>query len=177
MFTFVNLYMCAYVITMMWFFYFIFTFKLLTFISQNNFVTFWTVITKYFKYNFVLIILFLQLSGLPPFFFFVIKLNFLLLSMYKVIFIIQFLIFLNIMLNCFFYLKIFMVKNFHISNDKLKEFSENYDIIDDNCAHYNKKKYKYLYWFNFFLAINALSFVWFADVYYSVFTWFIFLKK
>lgn len=177
MFAFVNLYMFAYVLTMLWFFYFIFTFKLLTFISQNSFIDFWSSIYKYFSYNLVILMLFLQLSGLPPFFFFVIKLNFLLLSIHKAIFIIQFLIMLNILLNCFFYLKVFMTKDVNISNKKLKELSDNYDLISSSDYYRNKKIYKYLYWFFTYLTINALSIVWFADVYYIIFSWFIFLKR
>ncbi len=177
MFTFINLYIFAYVLTLIWFFYYIFVFKFLNFIAQNSFANFWSSVNRYSNYNLPLIFLLLQLSGLPPFFFFAIKLNFLLLTINKAIFIIQFLVFLNILLNCFFYLKIFMSKDTKISNANLKAFAEEHDMLSNNSYRYNKRKYKFIYWFSSFIILNALSMIWFADVYYTVFYWFIFLKK
>jgi hypothetical protein len=74
-----------------------------------------------------------------------------------------FLIFVNVLLSMFFYLKIFSSHSEHISNETLKELLVNSEIQTLNTRKVNVRKYFFWMWFYFYLFVNVLSVVFLND--------------
>ena len=119
-------------------------------LSLNTLITY---IIKFNKFSNTILILFLSLAGLPPFFMFFIKFNFLINILYKTNIFIIFTIFIIFFLNMIFYIQIFFNKNTYV---QLNYTKNNKKII----------KVNYLFIINFYLIINFLAPLFFSDFYY-----------
>jgi NADH:ubiquinone oxidoreductase subunit 2 (subunit N) len=165
LFNFLWIYMFFYFINLFFLFYFLYVTKLLPTFSKTSFATGWFIINKYIEPSFCLKFILLQLSGLPPFLFFYVKFNFLILSLNSVIFYIQYLIFLTSVINGYFYLKIFSLPQQKFSNLNLKVYSEGQEILTKKNKNYQVKLYKFWYRFVVLAFISAFSSLFFSDIY------------
>lgn len=163
--------MFMYIITLVFLLYFLITFKLTTYVAQNSFLVFWSIINTYFKPHWFLKFIFLQLGGLPPFFFFFIKFNFLIVNLGNLIFYLQFLIFFNIVISSFFYIKFFFLKNITLSHWELEKFSKHYSLTDMLGKNSIRKIYNFIFIFYLFVFFNLFSVIFYTDFYifFSVF--------
>ena len=163
MFTYVVIYICLYFLTLGTLAFFLFVHRANTNCTKWSFVKFLSAYSTYSPYGWVIKFLLLQLGGIPPFFFFVIKMNFVVISLAFVDIFAVILIFLNVLLSMFFYLKVFSTESEHISNETLKELLINSDINTLNTRKVNLRKYYFWMWFYFYLFINIFSVVFLSD--------------
>lgn len=166
MFTFIFLYILFYYITLFFVFFFFNIFNLPKNFLQLNVSDLWQLLSVYMPNSWNFKLLFLQLSGLPPMFFFYIKFNFLLASIEYTTIFIQILIFVNLLCGTFFYLKLFATKNKKILNNNLKLLAENNSILRNNSFERTSVKYKFVYLLFVFFFINFFSAVFFLDFYF-----------
>lgn len=164
MFTYVIIYICLYFLTLGTLFFFLFAYRANSDCTKWSFTKFLSAYSTYSPYGWVIKFLLLQLGGVPPFFFFIIKLNFVILSFAFVDIFLVFFIFLNILLGMFFYLKVFSLQGEHISNDTLKEFLLNSHVSFSNTRYVTVRKYFFWMWFYFYIFINSLSVVFLNDL-------------
>lgn len=165
MFGLVYLYIIFYYLNLICIFYFFSMYNMNKQFTQVNLFKIFSLIKLYTKHSWLIQLLFICLSGLPPFFFFFIKFNFLTIGFVKTSIFIQFLIFLNIVISTVFYLKIFLIKNFNYTNNDLKVLA----LSNKTLAKQNKKqtmlKYNYMWKIFLFLFVNIFSIVFFFDFY------------
>jgi NADH:ubiquinone oxidoreductase subunit 2 (subunit N) len=164
MFTYVIIYICLYFLTLGTLFFFLFAHRANPDCTKWSFVKFLSAYSTYSPYGWVIKFLLLQLGGIPPFFFFVIKMNFVIMSFAFVDIFLVLLIFLNVLLSMFFYLKIFSSQNEHISNETLKELLIHSDAKTLNTRKVNVRKYFFWMWFYFYVFINMLSVIFLNDL-------------
>lgn len=124
--------------------------------SRNSMSYLITYILKFNKLKNIIFLLFLSLAGLPPFFMFFIKFNYLINLLYKVNFFLIFLIFLIFFLNMLFYIQIFFHKNINISLTQVKL---------KNNRNIQWRKLFFIMWFSMFLF---LSLFFFSDFFFIV---------
>ena len=74
-------------------------------------------------------------------------------------------LFLNILLGIFFYLKIFSTTSVKTSNKLLKDACDGNNILDNTKKLTIKKIYKYTYYLIFFLFVNFFSIFFYLDIY------------
>lgn len=160
MYAYVFLYIILYMLTLLTLFYFLVINRFSRDCTQWGFVDFWNSCCVYFPDTWALKMILLQLGGVPPFFFFTIKIGFLIVSLAYVSLFVLLLIFVNMLLGMFFYLRIFSLQSNISSNVSLKKFTQNSPIfIRGSKTHAHR-----LYWFWFlfmaflFLNIFALGF-------------------
>jgi NADH:ubiquinone oxidoreductase subunit 2 (subunit N) len=164
MFTYVIIYICLYFLTLGTLFFFLFSYRANSDCTKWSFTKFLSAYSTYSPYSWVIKFLLLQLGGIPPFFFFIIKLNFVILSFAFVDIFLVFFIFLNILLGMFFYLKVFSLQGEHISNDTLRELLLNSNVNLSNNRYITVRKYFFWMWFFFYIFINSLSVVFLNDL-------------
>ncbi len=149
---FLNLYIIVYLVTLIKINYLITNYLLNI---SNEYSLNYTIIyiLKFSKFKNLIFILFLSLAGLPPFFMFFIKFNYLINILYKTNIFIFFFIFIIFFLNMIFYIQIFFNKNNNLPLilPKGKKAHINFNII---------------YLIIFFLSLNFLSIFIFTDFYY-----------
>lgn len=156
MFTLIYLYLLNYIV--LYFIILYFTINILNLnlnnnISLNLFISF---IKKYFKFNPLLLVL-LILSGLPPFSFFIIKVNILLKILENNSLFLIFLIFFNLLLTMFFYLQFFkLTNNLKINIKKYFKFNRLRNFNTRN--HYN-----FTYIYVLFISMNIIYIYIFTD--------------
>lgn len=165
MFTFMILYVIGYFLTLSVLFFYILSYDLTEYVAQNSFTVVWFNLIKYFSNGWVLKFLLLQLSGLPPFFFFFVKFDFLLKSIISITLYLQILLFLNLLVGTFFYLKIFYIKSFKLSNAQLKNSSKNQEILKTNLKKTVNQRYRFWFSFYSYTFFNIFSFIFFCDAY------------
>jgi NADH:ubiquinone oxidoreductase subunit 2 (subunit N) len=172
MFTLIYLYIINYLFTVISLFLYFFIYNTNNNITQKSFSQVWTINTTYCKQTWIFKFLVFQLSGLPPVFFFFVKFSFLISSLTYLNFFLYFVLFLNILLGIFFYLKIFNTTTLKISNKLLKDACENNTIVGNSKKSKVKYIYKYTYYLIFFLFLNIFSIIFYLDIYviaYSIF--------
>lgn len=139
-------------------------------LTQKSFSNVWLISTLYAKQGWVLKFLIFQLSGLPPVFFFLIKFSFLVRLLPYLSFFLIIIVFLNLMLSAFFYLKIFNTTSDKTSNELLKDACVDHAIEDISKKIYVKRVYKYTYYLVCFLFINFFIIFFFIDFYTIVYS-------
>ena len=125
--------------------------------NTNNFSLNYMIlfILKFSKLKNIILLLFLSLTGLPPFIMFFIKFNYLINILYKTNFFVIILIFIIFFLNMLFYIQIFFHKNhqIHLVYKKNKKKIINFNLV---------------YIIIFFLFFNFFSILFFSDFYYII---------
>lgn len=165
MFGLIYLYIVFYYLNFICIFYFLSIYNLNKQFNQVNLFKLFSLVQTYTNHGWLFKLLFLCLSGLPPFFFFFIKFNFLIVGFVKTSLFIQFLIFLNIVISTVFYLKIFLIKNFKYTNADLKNLALQNKILNKQNKTQSVLKYTYMWRIGLFLFINFFSIVFFFDFY------------
>jgi NADH:ubiquinone oxidoreductase subunit 2 (subunit N) len=164
-FTYVIIYIVLYLLTLLTIFYYFVTNFPNTNCTNWSFIELLSISSTYFPNNWALKFLILQLSGLPPFFFFVLKFNFLVVASYYVNFFILVLLFINMLLGMFFYLKIFSIQGDHISNENLRKICENRPISKVSKAKHTNREYWFWLFFCLYIFLNIFSVLFFADLF------------
>ena len=168
MFTQVYLYILFYLLTVLILFYYFFVYRAHNSITQLTFSQIWSATTLYFKQSWIFRFLILQLSGLPPVFFFFLKFSFLLSSFnYLTIFLIV-LIFINLLLSVFFYLKVYSATEVKTSNILLKKLTVDSPLSKTLTKKFAKREYAFTYFAILFIFISLFSFIFFIDFYFIV---------
>lgn len=165
MFTLIYLYILNYLLTTICLFLYFFIYNNSNTIIQKSFSQVWTITTLYSRQGWIFKLLIFQLSGLPPVFFFFVKFSFLVSSLAYLNFFLYLMLFLNILLGIFFYLKIFSVTSVKISNKLLKDACDGNNILDNTKKLTIKNIYKYTYYLIFFLFVNFFSIFFYLDIY------------
>ena len=128
------------------------------FISTISMPVLFTYVIKFFRLKTLILILFLNLIGLPPFFFFFFKFNFLINLLYKVNFFYAITIFVLFFLNMLYYIQVFLYKNFK-------------HVVSKNVLKIRKKKkgfHENLFFLVYFGLFSVLAVFFISDVYYSL---------
>ena len=152
-----------YILTIFLIFLFFFTQKLEATISQVSFSHVWSTFDSYIYGGVTIKVLLLQLSGLPPFFFFFIKLTILLNSIFSVDFFMFFLIFLNMLLSMFFYLRVFTTTNSVFDNSFLKKLCSR-TVFFNKTKIYCNRIFSYYLSFYVFIFFNFVALVTYLNI-------------
>lgn len=168
MVTLISFYTFLYITTLIVIFLYLYCFQVPTntfFLSNSEF---FSSINNYTKRGFLLKLLILQLSGLPPFCFFFVKVGLLTEVSYTSNLFVLTLIFLNFFLSTLFYLKIFNITNYQLSNATLRLLAVSSMSKDTtNMFFYRMLNFSYVVYT--FLLFNILSALFFMD-YFSIIT-------
>ena len=157
-----------YILTLIAIFFYLYCFQIPTnafFLSNTEF---FNAINTYTNRGFLLKLLILQLSGLPPFCFFFIKVGLLTEVSYTSNLFILVLIFLNFFLSTIFYLRIFTVTNHQLSNNTLKLLATSCIIQSTSTSRFSHK-FNFTYGTYAFLTLNIFSALFFME-YFSLIT-------
>ena len=150
---FLNIYITFYLLTLVQLQFF---FNKILFNNYKNislvYINFY--INKFSKYRILYFILFLSLSGLPPFILFFIKFNFLINILFKYNIFMVFFIFFIFFFNMLFYIQIFYNKNI------------NYNIMLYKPSSKNYINYKIIYIITFYIFLILLSIFFFQDYFF-----------
>jgi len=117
--------------------------------SQNSISFLITYILKFSKLKSIIFLLFLSLSGLPPFILFFIKFNYLINLLYKLNFFLILLTFLIFFLNMLFYVQLFFHKNIYISLKLVKPKRK---------KHFSFNNIFNIVWFSLFIFFSVFFF-------------------
>lgn len=151
MINFLNCYLIIYFVTFVYIQIFLTQFLNIDYsIKHINYLI--TYIIKFSKYKNLILALLLTLSGLPPFYLFIVKFNILIFLLHKINIIYIIIIFVIFYLNMLFYVQIFIFKN---NNFYLK--------ISNNLLHKNVNKYSFTFSLMLFLTIMFASILFFKD--------------
>lgn len=108
----------------------------------------------------------LQLSGLPPFFIFFLKVHYLITALNYLGFTVTILFFFNILFSMFYYLKMFMIPSLKNSDVSLK--SNAFYFYEKLKTKQTKKKYMFIISATLFIFFNCLSFSFLGDVIFII---------
>lgn len=171
MFTIIYVYCIIYIVSLCFIFFFYTTNNLTSNFSKISLSQSISFINNYHNDGWLLKFFILQLSGLPPFFIFFLKLHYLLLVLKHLGLVITILFFLNVLFSMFYYLKLFMVPSLKITNNLLK--------LNTVCLLTNvknkqaNKKYFFMILSFIFLFFNCLSFIFLIDFIFTITNFFI----
>ncbi len=161
-------YTFLYIMTLIFIFLYLFCFEVPTnafFLSNTEF---FNVINTYTNRGFLLKLLILQLSGLPPFSFFFIKIGLLTEVSYSSNLFVLILIFINFFLSTVFYLRIFTITGTHLSNNTLKMLATSSMLLTKSNSIFSKHL-NFTYSVYAFCLLNLLSALFFME-YFSIIT-------
>ena len=165
MFTLVLLYISVYLFTLSLFLFYFHSKNALKSITQFSFTSLWNFINVYYNDSFIFKFLIFQLGGIAPVFTFVLKINLLALSLKYTSLIIQFFIFINLLLGVFFYLEIFFTTASSTNSYMLKIMSKESKILTKNLKKYTDFKYKFYFFFFIFFFFFGCGFFFFFDIF------------
>lgn len=163
MYAYVFIYIILYIITLLLLFYFLVINRFNRDCTQWGFVDFWNSCCVYFPDVWALKLMLLMLAGVPPFFFFTIKTNFLIVSVIYASFFLIIAMFFNMLLGMFFYLRIFSLQSNISSNASLKKFTQNSPILGRISPVRARRLFWFWFLFMLFLFINIFALGFTAD--------------
>lgn len=108
------------------------------------------------------------MSGLPPVFFFFLKFSFLSSSFNYLTLFLVILIFLNLLLSVFFYLKVYSATEVKSSNVLLKKLTADSPLTKTLTKKYAKREYAFTYMAILFIFVSLFSFIFFIDFYFII---------
>lgn len=168
MFTFIVMYTIAYTLILTLILIFVRLYNINTNLSQYSFNVLWQNLGTYVSNTWTIKWLFFQLTGLPPVFIFFLKFDILFAVMRHASFILQLLVFLNLLLGMLFYAQIFTVTAKLYPSFFFKSFVKNNTIISRNDIVHTNKHYFFYNITHSFLFISFCSFLFFFDFFVIV---------
>ena len=162
LFTLLILYIFWYLIIFCIIFFFFKTHLIESDISQLSFKQIFIGTSRLFDRGFVFKFLILHLAGLPPFILFLAKLGLLLKVGQSGNLFLFLLIFINVLLGQFFYLKPFVATVYKQDNHSLKLFCKK-SLIDMPKRKYNLRFYRFFYMLSAFSVFNIIVLGYFMD--------------
>lgn len=148
-----NLYILFYLLTLIKLNYLLISYSTTFFNNSLQYIFYF--LLKYNKLKSIILLLFLSLSGLPPFILFFIKFNYLINLLNYTNFIIIITVFIIFFLNMLFYIQIFFFKNININIVVKKNKNVFLNFFN-------------LYYIVFYLFLIFFSIFFFTDIYYIV---------
>lgn len=168
MFTFVLMYIFFYVFIILSLLILSFVFLPLSFLTQFSLTSYLVIIQKYTAMRGIFFFCVFSLSGLPPVGLFFVKFNIFLFLIYQTHFIFIIVLFFIFLLNMFYYIQLFNVKNFKtpvyavIKPVIFLNYQETYNITTLSL---NYSKYHLMLFINTFFGLIVLNLLFYSDLY------------